>query len=158
MGKHKDKADEPDLDNSQVIEGEQGEVSYEDKVKCVSIIAQPMASKKVAGRLYKLIKKSSTHKTYLEASVKGVQKWLRKGMKGIVVFAGNVSPIEVMCHLPALCEDNQVPYIYTPSREDLGAAMGVTRGVLCVFVREHEDYKELYNKALDDIKKVPKMY
>ncbi|XP_053645046.1 H/ACA ribonucleoprotein complex subunit 2-like protein isoform X2 [Cherax quadricarinatus] len=101
---------------------------------------------------------ASTHKTYLEASVKGVQKWLRKGMKGIVVFAGNVSPIEVMCHLPALCEDNQVPYIYTPSREDLGAAMGVTRGVLCVFVREHEDYKELYNKALDDIKKVPKMY
>ena len=33
------------------------------------------------------------------------------------------------------------------SRQDLGTAMGVKRGCLMVMVREHEDYKELYDEV-----------
>lgn len=147
------------MDTSVMGEEEKdGEVTYEEKLNYVSIIAKPMASKKLAGRIYKLIKKASKHKTFLRDGLKDVQSRLKKGETGIVIFAGNVSPIEVMCHLPAICEEKAIPYIYTPSREDLGAAMGTKRGSLVVMVRENGEYQEAYDKVLDEINKVPKVY
>ena len=33
-----------------------------------------------------------------------------------VILAGDVSPIDVISHFPVLCEDNNLPYCYVPSR------------------------------------------
>ena len=35
----------------------------------------------------------------------------------ICVIAGNISPIDVITHVPILCEEANVPYIYVPSKE-----------------------------------------
>jgi hypothetical protein len=35
----------------------------------------------------------------------------------LCVIAGNISPIDVITHVPILCEENGVPYIYVPSKE-----------------------------------------
>lgn len=63
-----------------------------------------------------------------------------------MVFAGDVFPIEIMCHLPVVCEDRDIPYCYVPTRQDIGTAMGVKRGSLMVLIKEHPDYKELYDE------------
>ena len=34
-----------------------------------------------------------------------------------MIIAGDISPIDVVTHLPVLCEDHDVPYIYVPSKE-----------------------------------------
>ncbi|XP_050357769.1 H/ACA ribonucleoprotein complex subunit 2-like protein [Nymphalis io] len=142
-----------------VDQEEQGDVSiknepqsYDDKVEHCSIIAKPMASKKLSKKIYKLIKKSSGHKNYIRNGLKIVQKQLRLGEKGIVVFAGDISPIEIMCHLPAVCEEKDVPYCYTPSRKDIGAAMGTMRGCIMVLVKEHDEYKDLFDEVRGEIK------
>jgi len=129
--------------------------TYEDKLKFVSVIAKPMASKKLTKKIYKVIKKGSKQKTFVRNGLKDVQARIRKGEKGLVIFAGDVTPIEVMCHMPAVCEEKSLPYIYTPSRQDLGTAMGVKRGCLMVMVREHEDYKDLYDEVAGEIAAVP---
>ncbi|CAG9569486.1 unnamed protein product [Danaus chrysippus] len=126
--------------------------SYDEKVEHCSVIAKPMASKKLSKKIYKLIKKSSSHKNYIRNGLKIVQKQLRLGEKGIVVFAGDISPIEIMCHLPAVCEEKDVPYCYTPSRKDIGSAMGTMRGCIMVLVKEHEEYKDLYEEVKSEIK------
>lgn len=64
----------------------------------------------------------------------------------IVVFAGDVYPVEIMCHLPVVCEDKNIPYCYTPSRQDIGNALGVKRGSLMVLIKEHSDYEDLYSE------------
>lgn len=56
-----------------------------------------------------------------------------------------------MCHLPAVCEEKGIPYAYTPSRADLGAAMGVKRGTVALLVREHAEYKDLFDELKDDM-------
>lgn len=132
-----------------------GEMSYEDKLEFVAVIAKPMASKKLAKRVYKVIKKGMKHKTFVRNGLKDVQSRIRKGERGIVVFAGDVTPVDVMCHLPAVCEEKDIPYVYTPSRQDLGTAMGVKRGSLMVMIREHEDYKDLYDELETEIKTLP---
>jgi len=151
MGKGgKEKKDTSVMEES-VVEGP----SYEEKLKFVSVIAKPMASKKLTKKIYKLIKKGSKHKTYVRNGLKDVQSRIRKGEKGLVIFAGDVTPIEVMCHMPAVCEEKSLPYVYTPSRQDLGSAMGVKRGCLMMMVREHEDYKELYDELTQEITSLP---
>lgn len=33
------------------------------------------------------------------------------------MIAGNISPIDVITHVPILCEEANVPYVYVPSKE-----------------------------------------
>ena len=47
------------------------------------------------------------------------------------------------------------PYVYTPSRKQLGAAMGVKRGSLMVLIREHEDYQKIFNKCKEEMEALP---
>ncbi|OXU28654.1 hypothetical protein TSAR_004823 [Trichomalopsis sarcophagae] len=122
------------------------EVSYEDKLKICNAIASPMAPKKLTKKIYKLIKKASKHKGYLRNGLKDVQKHIRKGETGLVIFAGDVYPIEIMCHLPVVCENKNIPYCYTPSRQDIGHALGVKRGSLMVLIKEHAEYKDSYDE------------
>lgn len=91
------------------------------------------------------------HKTYVRCGLKDVQTRIRKGETGIVLFAGDVSPVEIMCHLPGVCESKQIPYVYTPSRKDLGAAMGVKRGCLTVLIRKNNEYEEAFDELKAEI-------
>lgn len=70
----------------------------------------------------------------------------------VAIFAGDVLPIDIMCHLPVVCEDRDIPYCYTPSRQDIGTALGVKRTCLMVLVKEHPDYKELYDEVKSALK------
>lgn len=58
------------------------EDNYDDKLAFVSPIAHPMASKKIAKKCYKLIKKAVKQKNFIRNGLKDVQKRLRKGEKG----------------------------------------------------------------------------
>merc|ERR1712047_120695 len=154
----KEKKEKKALDESQT-NGTNGdttdEISYEDRLNFVSVIAKPMASKKLAKKLYKVIKKGMKHKTHVRNGLKDVQSRIRKGEKGIVVFAGDVTPIDVMCHLPSVCEEKGLPYVFTPSRALLGQAMGVKRGSLMVLIKKHDDYEELYDEVKEEMEKLP---
>lgn len=35
----------------------------------------------------------------------------------LCVIAGNISPIDVITHVPILCEEADIPYVYVPSKE-----------------------------------------
>lgn len=52
----------------------------------------------------------------------------------ICIIAGDISPIDVVTPLPVLCEDNDVPYIYVPSKEELGAAGLTKRPTSCMLI------------------------
>ncbi|EDW19744.1 H/ACA ribonucleoprotein complex subunit 2-like protein [Drosophila mojavensis] len=127
------------------------EETYDDKLLFINAIAKPMASKKLAKKCYKLVKKAMKHKTYLRNGLKDVQTRLRKGETGICIFAGDVTPVDIMCHLPAVCEEKGIPYTYTPSRADLGAAMGVKRGTVALLVRQNDEYKDLYDEVKEEL-------
>ncbi|CAG9828931.1 unnamed protein product [Diabrotica balteata] len=146
MGKIKQEAD------VSVKEEPQDELSYEEKIANCNTISKPMASKKLAKRCYKLVKKAMKQKTYIRCGLKDVQKRLRKGETGIVLFAGDVWPLDIMCHLPVVCEDKNIPYVFVPSRKDLGAAMGVKRGCLTVLIKSHNEYKDAFDELSEEVK------
>lgn len=54
-----------------------------------------------------------------------VTKTIERNEADLVVIAGNVSPEEIVMHLPALSEEKDVPYTFVPDKEELGLAAGV---------------------------------
>ncbi|NJE10631.1 50S ribosomal protein L7Ae [Thermococcus sp. MAR1] len=52
-------------------------------------------------------------------------KAVERGQAKLVIIAEDVDPEEIVAHLPPLCEEKEIPYIYVPSKKELGAAAGI---------------------------------
>lgn len=88
--------------------------------------------------------------------MKEVVKQLKKKKRGIVVLAGDISPIELVAHIPILCENNGNPYIYVKTKEVLAqASLSKKPTTILMLLRpssSHElkdDYKNLFSEILE---------
>lgn len=52
-------------------------------------------------------------------------KAVERAQAKLVVIAEDVDPPEVVAHLPLLCEERKIPYIFVPSKEKIGNAIGI---------------------------------
>ena len=106
------------MDTSAVSAGENGTTnendstgpSYEDKFKFMNAMSSPVAPKKLAKKLFKCIKQATKHKNYVRLGLREAQKYIRRGEKGLVVLAGNVSPIDIYSHMPVVCGQSTVSH------------------------------------------------
>ena len=87
----------------------------------VTPIANPLSNDTLRNKILKLVRHLNRQKK-LRRGVKDVVKAIRKGAKGICVIAADVSPVDVISHIPVLCEDHEIPYVYVRSRMELGIA------------------------------------
>src|SRR5438128_11261062 len=55
-------------------------------------------------------------------------KAIERGIARLVVIAEDVEPPEVVAHLPILCEERNAAYIFVPSKQQLGASLGIDVG------------------------------
>lgn len=107
--------------------------------------AVPLADAKGHKKIYKTIKKARKAGA-LQRGVKEVNKALRKTpiktpanadqVPGICIIAGDISPDEVIMHLPIYCEEHNVPYLFVRSRLELGSAAKTKRPTSVVFIQE----------------------
>jgi large subunit ribosomal protein L7Ae len=52
-------------------------------------------------------------------------KAIERGIAKLVVIAEDVVPPEVVAHLPILCEERKIPYVFVPSKDQIGPAIGI---------------------------------
>merc|ERR1712066_662155 len=104
--------------------------------------------------IHKLVKKAHGTKSRqnLAIGVKAVQKTIRKGGKGVMIMAGDVDPIDSYSHIPVLCEESDISYIFTPSQRDLATARGSQGSLMLCLIAPADDYRELYDEVLKEVK------
>ncbi|EMD40706.1 hypothetical protein CERSUDRAFT_43870 [Gelatoporia subvermispora B] len=136
----------------------------------LSPIAHPLAQKKLVKKLHKTIKKASKQRQ-VKRGVKEVVKGIRKGEKGLLVLAADITPIDIISHLPVLSEDAGVPYVFVASKEELGHASATKRPTSCVMIcpdqkkktkrkegdekeDKDDDYRELYDECYKEVEKL----
>jgi len=54
-----------------------------------------------------------------------VTKAIERNNADLVIIAENVSPEEIVMHLPALAEERDTPFTFVPDKEELGLAAGI---------------------------------
>ena len=83
-------------------------------------------------------------------------------------MAADITPIDIISHLPVLSEEAQIPYIFVGSKEELGQASSTKRPTSCVMVcpsmkskkkatdddEKDDDYKEMYDECFKEVQKL----
>ncbi|KAF4959013.1 hypothetical protein FSARC_10850 [Fusarium sarcochroum] len=138
-------------------DSEEEKVSELPLERTVVPFAIPVADDKGMKKVYKTIRKAAKNNT-LKRGVKEVVKTLRKSapsapgytsFPGVVIIAGDISPMDVISHLPVLCEDHNVPFIFVTSRAELGAAAKTKRPTSVVMIMEKAEGKKAKDKSAD---------
>ena len=78
-----------------------------------------------------------------------VTKAIERGNAKLVLIAKDVSPPEIVMHLPVLCREKNVPFSYAATKKELGAKAGLTVGTSALAVVAEGDAK----KEIDDLAK-----
>jgi large subunit ribosomal protein L7Ae len=52
-------------------------------------------------------------------------KAVERSQAKLVVIAEDVDPPEVIAHLPFLCDERKIPYVFVPNKDKLGSAVGI---------------------------------
>jgi large subunit ribosomal protein L7Ae len=74
----------------------------------------------------------------------------------MVVMAEDVDPVEILVHVPMLCEEKRIPYVYVPKKQRLGQSAGLTKSAASVAVVEAGEAKSLLDEiatAIPGLKK-----
>lgn len=122
------------------------------KQRLVSPIANPLADKKLTKKALKVVKSAAKSKM-IRRGVKEVVKAVKKKEKGLAIIAGDISPIEVIAHVPILCEEQGIGYVYVPSKEDLGAASQTKRptSIVLVTCKDGAEFKDAYDELAKEL-------
>ncbi len=54
-----------------------------------------------------------------------VTKSVERNLASLVVIAEDVEPEEVVVHIPTLCEQKKIAFVYVPTKADIGNAIGI---------------------------------
>jgi large subunit ribosomal protein L7Ae len=61
----------------------------------------------------------------------------------LVVMAEDVDPVEILVHVPMLCEEKRIPYLYVGKKQRLGQSAGLTKSAASVAIVEPGEGKGL---------------
>ncbi|MFH1247423.1 MAG: 50S ribosomal protein L7Ae [Candidatus Micrarchaeota archaeon] len=61
-------------------------------------------------------------------------KAIERGEAKLVVIAEDVDPEEIVMHLPAICTERAIAFLYVASKKDLGLAAGLKVGTAAVAI------------------------
>ena len=81
-----------------------------------------------------------------------VTKSIERGTAKLVVIAKDVSPPEILMHLPLLAKEKSIPLIQVGRKEELGATAGLSVPTSAVAVMEEGDAKNLIKEIAGQIK------
>lgn len=99
--------------------------------------AYPLADPVLTKQILDLVQQATNYKQ-LKKGANEATKTLNRGIAELIVMAADSEPLEILLHLPLLCEDKNVPYVFVRSKTALGRACGVSRPVIACSITMNE--------------------
>lgn len=81
-----------------------------------------------------------------------VTKSIERGTAKLVLVAKDVSPPEVVMHIPLLGKEKGVPVVEVPSKEELGAAAGLSVPAVSVAVVQEGEARAIVKEIAEEFK------
>lgn len=83
-------------------------------------------------------------------------KAIERKQAALVVIAEDVEPAEIVVHLPALCDEKGISYVYVPSKRELGAAAGIDVGCAAITIAEAGEATDTVRDIVERVKELKK--
>ena len=78
--------------------------------------AYPLAEQALTTKILNLVQQASNYKQ-LRKGANEATKTLNRGQAEFIVLAADAEPLEILLHIPLLCEDKNVPYVFVRSKQ-----------------------------------------
>jgi len=83
-----------------------------------------------------------------------VTKAVERGQAKLVVLAEDVDPPEVVAHLPILCEEKKIPYVFVPSKAQMGPPLGLKVGAAAACIIDGGEAEQLMAQVISAVAKL----
>ena len=84
--------------------------------------------KDVQDSVYELVKLVGSGEGRLKKGSNEVTKAAERGTAQMIVMAENVNPAELLAHIPLICKEKKIPFIYVEDQAYLAEAAGMSSG------------------------------
>jgi len=134
-----------DKDNSQ--EGDEGKMPNPH----YATFEVPEELSKATLEAIRIARTSGKVKKGVNESIKSIER----GQAKLVAIAKDVDPPEIVVVLPAISDERKIPYVFVPSKRDLGEAAGINVPSAAVTIEEPgeaKSYVEEITKKINEIR------
>ena len=111
--------------------------------------------KELADQAYQAVEKARDSGK-LKRGVNEATKAIERATAKLIIIAEDVTPPEIVAYLPILCDEKKIPYIFVPTKKELGKASGIEVGTTAIAITEEGNSKELImniTKKTEELKK-----
>ncbi len=81
-------------------------------------------------------------------------KAIERGVAKLVIIAEDVQPPEVVAHLPIICEERNIPYVFVPTKSGMGPALGIDVGSASACIVEAGEGQPLVDQVVSAVAKL----
>jgi len=97
--------------------------------------------KELTDRIYEAIQMANTTGK-VRKGVNEATKSVERGVSKLVVMAEDVTPEEILMHIPLICNEKKIAFTYVPSKAELGKAAGLEVSTGAVSIDEEGNAKK----------------
>jgi large subunit ribosomal protein L7Ae len=85
-----------------------------------------------------------------------VTKTMERGDAVLVLIAEDIDPPEIAAHMPVLAEEKEIPYVYLPTKDELGEAAGLNVGTASASIIDAGEAEELIKDVAEKVEELKK--
>lgn len=87
----------------------------------------------------------------IKKGINETTKAIERGQAKLVLIAMDVDPPEIVSFLPILCEEKKIPYMFIPSKRELGEAAGIAVSASAAVIIEEGEAKTYLEEIIKKI-------
>jgi len=72
----------------------------------------------------------------IKIGINEVTKAIERNLAKLVVIAEDVTPVEIVMHIPVIAKEKNIPFTYVKTRDDLGKVVGISAKASCIAVMD----------------------
>jgi len=92
----------------------------------------------------------------IRVGVNETTKAVERGKAKIIFIAEDVSPAELVMHLPLLCEEKKIPFSFVSTKKELGEKTGIGVGTASIAVTEEGSAKKELEEIIKKVNELKK--
>ncbi len=108
----------------------------------------------ISEKAYEAVRKARESGGRIKKGTNETTKAVERGQAKLVLIAVDVDPPEIVMHLPLLCDEKKIPYVYVPSKKRLGEAAGIEVAAASAAIIDPGNAKELVEEVIRAVHEV----
>ncbi|OYT62927.1 MAG: 50S ribosomal protein L7ae [Thermofilum sp. ex4484_15] len=108
----------------------------------------------LAEKAYEALRRARETGGKIKKGTNETTKAVERGLAKLVLIAEDVDPPEIVAHLPLLCDEKKIPYVYVPSKKKLGEAAGIEVAAASACIVEEGGAKDLIDEIVKQLSEI----